>query len=95
MRPVLLYSVYPGGRVGSHGEKDKRQWGWTINMEGRRGRRESGLCMKILWGILREVFREVLPPPFARPHIHSVPGHVIAVFPLGNPWGNLEFSQRQ
>ena len=28
-------------------------------------------------------------------YIHSVPGHVIAVFPLGNPWGNLENSQRK
>ena len=28
-------------------------------------------------------------------YIHSVPGHVIAVFPSGNPWGNCEFSQRK
>ena len=28
-------------------------------------------------------------------YIHSVPDHVIAVFPLGNPWGNPEISQRK
>jgi hypothetical protein len=66
-----LYGILQGGRVGSR-EGDNRVDCSCVGCRGGRGGRPWTPRWVAMYqnfaGKLREVFREHLPPPFARPH---------------------------